>query len=164
MNNENDYDNEHIVTSNVSTRQTWLQLKQIVELNRKLMFNLNSDVPTSITFRENPENLTVNRIYFLANNSRTRENTLKYIDIEPNKVYEQMTGQQLILNDYNAGMSTEKVQLTKEEQLLRERQRCAFSGITSYSLDSNSQRILFSDHSELFYYDDNKSSDVRCVV
>ena len=44
--------------------------------------------------------------------------------------------------------------LTKEEQLLRERQRCAFSGITQYSLDAPTGRLVFSERSELFCFDD----------
>lgn len=131
---------------------SWPQLKQIVEFNRKLMFNLNSDAPTSINFRATPVSPGVQRIYFLANNEQTRDNTLKFVDIKANTVYDQLKGQQLMFNE--AAAYSGEAKLTKEEQLLRERQRCSFSGITSYYLDANSSRIVFSDRSELFYFDD----------
>jgi hypothetical protein len=137
-------------------------LKQIVELNRKLMSNLNTDTPTNFTFRDDPVNDNSQRVYFLANNYITRENTLKFIDIKrvghDRRGEESLNGQQL-LSDYSAMLTTgEKTALTKEEQLLRERQRCSNTGVTSYFLDPSSRRLLFSDRSELFYYDDDLTS------
>ena len=44
--------------------------------------------------------------------------------------------------------------MTKEEQLLRERKRCSFNGITSFYLDSPTGRLVFSERSDIFYFDD----------
>jgi hypothetical protein len=138
-------------------------LKQVTELNRKLAFNLNTDTPVNITFRESNETGR-QRIYFLANNWQTRESTLKFVDIEANTACELLNGQQL-MSDYSAMFGDEKTAtLTKEEQLLRERQRCSNTGITAYCLDHNSERVLFSDRSELFYFDDRAVQDVHVTV
>jgi hypothetical protein len=153
-------------------RKTWQQLKQIVEFNRKILYSLNADVPANITFREylnHETNHFENRVYFLAN-GQNRDNTLKFIDLKSNTTLNNntnnvLTGQQLITNTYIfPDQKANSTQLTKEEQLLRERQRCSFNGITSYFLDQESGRILFSEKSELFYFDEKISESVNLFL
>ena len=137
-------------------RHTRPELKQIVEINRKLVSNLTADTPTSFAFRDNDTD--GQRVYYLASNYVTRENTLKFIDIKRDTVYEKVLNGEHLLDDYSALFGdAEKTTFTKEEQLLRERQRCSNTGVTSYFLDQPSKRLLFSDRSELFYYDDQAS-------
>jgi hypothetical protein len=159
MNTEKNAQDSAVVES-ASSHFSRPVLKQVAELNRKLVFNLNTDTPANITFRDSAftEDET-QRIYFLASNYQTRENTLKYVDIRSDSVYDQLNGEQL-MSDYTALFGDDKSStLTKEEQLLRERQRCSHSGITAYFLDHASNRLLFSDRSELFYFDDRSTSD-----
>lgn len=144
-------------SSLTKTPKTWKQLRSIVESGRKLVASLNQDVPSSINFRElvNPETgRNEYRVYFLAGNAK-REITIKYVTVQPGTVYpEKLVGNALFSNaNYLQGPAGDK-QLTKEEQLLRERKRCSFTGITQYSLN-NSGRFLFSERSELFCYDDD---------
>lgn len=138
----------------IKKRKTWSQIKTIVDFSRKLIFALNGDVPSNISFRESINKETgqaENRIYFLGGTQK-RDITIKYIDIKPNVQYDKINGVPI----FNNGMSfsNDKQQLTKEEQLLRERKRCAFNGITSYSLDDKSARLVFTERSDLFYFDD----------
>lgn len=136
------------------TPRTWNQLKSIVEYSRKFIYSINNDVPSSIKFREyvNPETgQNEYRIYFLASNQK-REITIKYVTVDMNKPVEnRLVGKTMFEADYLQGPTDKK--LTKEEQLLRERKRCSFSGITQYSLNNNG-RFLFSERSDLFYLDD----------
>ena len=70
--------------------------------------------------------------------------------------YEKLTASTIFSNSANNGFTfhAEKQQLTKEEQLLRERKRCSLSGITSYFVDCHSGRLVFSERSDLFYFND----------
>ncbi len=133
--------------------RSWSQLKTIVEFSRKLIFSLNSDAPSSIKFRQTkPDEY---RVYFLASNHK-REVTIKYITVNRNKTQNLLVGQTIFESSHlEEGLNEKK--LTKEEQLLRERQRCAFSGITQYSLDANTGRFVFSERSDLFSFDDQLS-------
>jgi hypothetical protein len=120
------------------------------------LYNINGDIPSNINFREVINEQTgqlENRIYFLAGGPK-REVTIKYINIGANDNQEKVASTPLFQN--NSTNVKEKQQLTKEEQLLRERKRCSFNGISSYFLDNNSNRLVFSERSELFYYDDEQ--------
>ena len=132
-------------SSNTSVKKTgksWVQLKSVVEFSRKLMSNLNVDVPSNIYFRNYFNKQTgrdENRIYFLAGTQK-RDITIKYITGYP-------------IFNLNINFSNEKTQLTKEEQLLRERKRCPFNGISSFYMENC--RLVFSERSEIYYFDDN---------
>ncbi len=142
--------------SQLKQKKTWTQLKTLVEFSRKLLYNINGDIPSNINFREVINEQTgqlENRIYFLAGGPK-REVTIKYINIGANDNQEKVASTPLFQN--NSTNVKEKQQLTKEEQLLRERKRCSFNGISSYFLDNNSNRLVFSERSELFYYDDEQ--------
>lgn len=148
-------------SSLAKTPKTWKQLKSVVECGRMLVASLNQDTPSSINFREhmNPETgRNEYRVYFLAGNAK-REITIKYVTVQPGTVYpDKLVGNALFSNsNYLQGPSDK--QLTKEEQLLRERKRCSFSGITQYSLN-NAGRFLFSERSELFCFDDDLKAQV----
>lgn len=132
--------------------KTWSKLKGIVEFSRKLVYSLNNDVPSNINFRQlDKDNY---RIYFLAGTQK-REITIKHVDVKLGAQYDKLTASTIFANTSNGpNFPIEKQQLTKEEQLLRERKRCSLSGITSYYADCQSGRLVFSERSELFYFDD----------
>lgn len=138
--------------------KTWPELKSIVEFSRKLVYSLSSDVPSSISFRQ-LANSDEYRVYFLASTAK-REITIKYIDVKLGNSTDRLAANTIFSNNaFN--MSTEKQQLTKEEQLLRERKRCSLSGITSYFVDSKSGRLVFNERSDLFYFDDENQITVN---
>jgi hypothetical protein len=129
------------------TRKSWTDVKRIVEFSRKLMYSLNGDSPTNVSFCDN-------RVYFLGS-TRKRDITIKYIDITENTLTgDKLIGQPLFEENF---FGYENRQLTKEEQLLRERKRCSFNGITSFCLDPSIGRLVYSENSDLFYFDDNGS-------
>ena len=117
------------------------------------MSNLNVDVPTNICFRNHFNKQTgkeENIIYFLAGTQK-RDITIKYIHLNSNSQFEKLTGYPMF--NTNINFSNEKIQLTKEEQLLRERKRCPFNGISSFYMENG--RLVFSERSEIYYFDDN---------
>jgi hypothetical protein len=136
-------------------RRTWLELKSVVEKSRKIAYALNSDVPLQIKFRDyiNEYGVKETRLYFLSGTAR-RETTLKYVNVKENEAVGILEENLLFNNDPNIKGVQQQQQLTKEEQLLRERKRCSFNGITSYVLDESNGRLVFSQSSGLYYYDD----------
>jgi hypothetical protein len=144
--------------------KTWSQLKQLIECSRKFIFAINNDTPTNISFRECVNCETGQkefRVYFLAGTQK-RDITIKYITIRPNEVLDQIAGQTIFMSNAS-NMNEFDKKLTKEEQLLRERKRCSFNGITSYSMN-NSGRFVFSERSELFYFDDEVSTTSSVII
>lgn len=152
------------LSSNVPTRKKWSELKSIVEFGRKFLGYLNGDIVSNVQFREyyNPETGQDEiRVYFLSG-FQNRNLTIKYIDISGELNAETLNGIPLFPLFHQNFLSFQNdKKLTKEEQLLRERQRISFSGITSFSIDEKSGRIIFGEHSELFYFDDEIPSSVR---
>lgn len=130
-------------------------VKNVVEFSRKLMYSLNGDSPSNISFAESASE----RVYFLGG-TRKGDITIKYVDLKDIQAGEKLVGQKLfddamsLASQLDSGTTR---QLTREEQLLRERKRCSFNGITSFCLDSSHRRLVFSENSELFYFDDNGS-------
>jgi hypothetical protein len=144
--------------SDVSTvnRKSWLELRKLTEYYRKISSTLNSDVPSNISFYPIIDEYGQKdyRLYYLSGTSR-RETTIKYINIKSSQKVD-ILNENLLFNHWMSYSTNEKVKLTKEEQLLRERQRCSFNGITSYVLDENTGRLVYSERSELFYHDSNQ--------
>lgn len=143
-----------------TSRKTWNQIRTIVEFGKKYLYYLNGDSTANICFREyfNQESSQYEtRIYFLGS-SQNREINIKYINIQANQQYDKLTGLPIFSN-YQFFANDRP--LTKEEQLLKERMRCSFNGITSFVLDPTSGRLVFSERSELFYFDDEIPNTVN---
>ena len=141
--------------------KTWKDLKNIVECSRKFIFELCTDVPTSFSFRQVTDPATGDtecRIYFLAGSTSKRDITLKYVSVQSDLLYEKLVGSTIFFSGYS---NQEDKVLTKEEQLLRERKRCSFAGISSYSM-SPAGRFVFSESSKLYYFDDQTETNVVC--
>jgi hypothetical protein len=160
--------------------KTWKQFKTIVDFSRKMQYVLVNDIPSNISFRKMLNDKNKERIYFLAS-SHKNEATIKQVTIDStqpiitNSTTPVISGINIFINSDNnqkEGLSQppppaspasppksttngKKQKLTKEEQLLRERKRCSLNGITAYYLDAKTDRILFSESSELFGFDDN---------
>lgn len=148
--------NKQDLTKTNMKPKSWTKLKSVVEFSRKLVYSLNSDVPSNLNFRKLNNNSNEYRLYFLAGTQK-REITIKYINVNFSNPSEKLIASTIFSNstvNINNGLNAlnEKQQLTKEEQLLRERKRCSLSGITSYCVDSG--RLVFSERSDLFYFND----------
>jgi hypothetical protein len=143
------------MTELTTKRKSWLELKTLTEYYRSISSSLNNDVPINITFYPLIDEFGQKgyRVYYLAGTSR-RETTLKYINVKSNQKID-VLNENLLFNSLTSS-NNEKAKLTKEEQLLRERQRCSFNGITSYVLDEHTGRLVFSEQSKLFFYDSDK--------
>jgi hypothetical protein len=147
----------HVMATNNKKPKNWLELKNIVEKSRKITQTLNCNVPVNIKFRDftNAYGLNECRIYYLGNTARG-EATIKYVDVLHNQKVDVLEENSLFNNNTQFDYPDKNTQqLTKEEQLLRERKRCSFNGITSYAMDeASSGRLIFSERSSLFYFDD----------
>lgn len=138
-------------------------ISKVVEFTRKLMYALNGDSPSNISFGEIND-----RVYFLGG-TRKGDITIKYVDMNSSTPGgEKLVGKTLLDETTQQPQSDATRQLTKEEQLLRERKRCSFNGITSFCLEPNASRLVFSENSDLFYFDDkhvtNGSSHEQPII
>lgn len=135
-------------------KKTWDELRQSVRDTRKLLSALACRVPSTFTFRtEQTETGTITRLYFLGIPPKSRENTLLYVDIpnEKQDVVSTLPWKHL-LDSFQSGLHTS--QLSREEQLLRERKRVATFGITSYDIVENEGKIVFPACNNLFWCED----------
>lgn len=82
------------------------------------------------------------RLYFLGMTSKGRENTLQYVDL-PTVVPDipGILSQCSLLDAFPVGIPL--AQLSREEQLLRERKRLGSYGITSYELREGEGKFVF---------------------
>ncbi|XP_033105730.1 dipeptidyl peptidase 9-like [Anneissia japonica] len=136
---------------------TWQDLRNAVKETRRVQSSLVFKVPTEFVFKKLVTADGIRRrLYFLGVPFGGRENTLMYVDI-PGDVDTlgcvNLTKWQPLLVSYQ-GM-TSKGGFSKIEQLLRERKRLGGFGITSYDIDVESGRFLFSAGCSLFYCTDS---------
>ena len=153
----------------------WSELRTLVETGRKLVSNLSGDVASNIMFRR-CEARAQHRIYFLGNDtSRTRDITIKRIVLPIKRSTQpsaaaaasstpcrKLNGKAILVGRRRTtrpSPAANFTQLTKEEQLLLERKRVSFSGITSYCMNEPLGRLAFTERSELFYFDDDDDED-----
>lgn len=130
--------------------KTWDLLRQNVQEKRKLLVALVSNVPTSFSFRviETPTGQKT-RIYFLGTPQKCRENTLMYADL-PNDIREvtPVLNCKSLLDSFQPSLPS--AQLSREEQLMRERKRLGIFGITSYDIVENEGKFVFPACNSLF--------------
>nr|XP_022310084.1 dipeptidyl peptidase 9-like [Crassostrea virginica] len=123
--------------------QSWRMLHQNVIERRKLITMLASRVPSMFQFRTQiTPNGEKTRLYFLGMTSKGRENTLQYVDL-PTVVPDipGILSQCSLLDAFPVGIPL--AQLSREEQLLRERKRLGSYGITSYELREGEGKFVF---------------------
>ena len=123
--------------------QSWRMLHQNVIERRKLITMLASRVPSMFQFRTQiTPNGEKTRLYFLGLTSKGRENTLQYVDL-PTVVPDipGILSQCSLLDAFPVGIPL--AQLSREEQLLRERKRLGSYGITSYELREGEGKVVF---------------------
>ncbi|XP_063439501.1 dipeptidyl peptidase 9-like isoform X1 [Mytilus trossulus] len=128
--------------------RSWDMLRHDIKQKRKLLLTLASRVPSSFTFRTvDTQHGPHTRLYFLGIPQNCRENTLLYVDI-PKSTTEIVPGLQWknLLDSFQASLSNG--QLSREEQLLRERKRLGTYGVTSY--DMSDGKFVFPACNSLF--------------
>ena len=141
------------VPTSTNTKKTWQELRQAVRQTRKVQTPLGNRIPHNFHFRHIiTETGQKTRIYFLGVPPGYRENTLLYTDLpaEPQSHVPQLIWNQLL---ESFGTSSQFSQLSKEEQLLRERKRMVTVGITSYDYDCVG-KFAFAGASNLYSCDD----------
>lgn len=130
--------------------QSWRLIHQNVVESRKLITMLASRVPGTFHFRtQTTPSGNKTRLYFLGMTSKGRENTLLYADLPP-VVPEipSILSQSPLLDSFPASIPLS--QLSREEQLLRERKRMGTYGITSYELVESEGKFVFPASNSLF--------------
>ncbi|XP_062602133.1 dipeptidyl peptidase 9-like, partial [Saccostrea cucullata] len=130
--------------------QSWRSLHQNVIERRKLITMLASRVPGSFHFRtQTTPSDTKTRLYFLGMTTKGRENTLLYVDL-PSAVPDvpSVLPQWSLLESFSASLPTS--QLSREEQLMRERKRMGTYGITSYELIERQGKFVFPASNSLY--------------
>lgn len=131
-------------------KKTWAELRQAVRNTRKVLTSLASRVPSLFTFRSfQSDQGPVTRIYFLGLTGGSRENTLLYVDIPMKENGSDLLIWKNVLDSFQATLS--QGELSKEEQLMRERQRLGTLGITSYDLDNETGLCVFPACNSLFF-------------
>ena len=145
-------------------KKSWTELQKCVKDTRKLNTALCNKVLTGFTFRHVQTNTgTITRLYFLGvphTGQLTSSNTLCYVDLPSN------TGTDYTLPDpewhkllESFRTATLQSQLSKEEQLLRERKRLGSFGITSYDVDVETGKFVFPSCNSLFMCTDTLCGD-----
>jgi dipeptidyl-peptidase 9 len=133
---------------------SWRSLHQNVIERRKLITMLASRVPGSFQFRtQTTSSGTKTRLYFLGVACKGRENTLLYVDL-PSVCPDvpSILSQHSLLESFPASIPTS--QLSREEQLMRERKRMGTYGITSYELTEWDGRFVFPASNSLYSCED----------
>ncbi|KAL5019615.1 hypothetical protein ScPMuIL_002507 [Solemya velum] len=135
-------------------KKSWDELRQSVRDTNKLLSALANRVPSTFTFRtEQTDAGPITRLYFLGIPPKSRDNTLLYVDVpsEPQDMVPSLPWKHL-LDSFQPGLHTS--QLSREEQLLRERKRVGSFGITSYDIVENEGKIVFPACNNLFWCED----------
>ncbi|XP_074661290.1 dipeptidyl peptidase 9-like [Tubulanus polymorphus] len=140
----------------LSTQQNgWRQTCEMVKLASKSQYQISNSlkqVPYQFTFRMSYAE-TSTRLYLLGVADNSRETTLMYVDIPPTTPDSseplRLSPWIPLLDAFHA-----KLELSKEEQLLRERKRMSHFGITSYDLDLDSGQFVFPASASLYTFTD----------
>ena len=142
------------VQANDGEKKTWEELRRSVNDTMKSLMLLGASVPTSFTFKSAPEvgSGSLGRLYFLGVPEKARENTLLYSDISEDQDNKFSLPWMCLLDTMQSSWSSG--QLSKEEQLMRERKRLGSYGITSYDYNEAKGRFVFPANSELYMCDD----------
>ncbi|KAL3885529.1 hypothetical protein ACJMK2_025581 [Sinanodonta woodiana] len=150
--------------SNPQGKKSWDDLRQAVRETRKLLPAFASRIPSNFTFRTIQTNYgPMTRIYFLGIPPKNRENTLIYVDV-PTQLQEEVGTLPWcnLLDAFPSGAPAG--QMSREEQLQRERKRVGIFGITSYDFAESAGRFIFPACNNLYVCDDhNFSSEEPCI-
>ncbi|XP_070178720.1 dipeptidyl peptidase 9-like isoform X2 [Littorina saxatilis] len=149
---------------NSGGKKTWEELRKGVRDTMKLLTSLGGSVPSSFTFRTsaNSSGSVLSRLYFLGVPEKGRENTLLYVDITEDEHNKFVLQWMCLLDTLQPSWSSG--QLSKEEQLMRERKRLGSYGITSYDYNESKGRFVFPANNSLYMCEDaDLTSDVALV-
>ena len=139
-----------------SSKMSWTEIRQAVCKSHRVASSLLGRMPSTFTFRtvDTPSGQH-HRLYFLGIQARHRDNTLLYVDISDESGDEPAEIKPLL--ETLPRISVPYGQLSKEEQLLRERKRLRSFGIMSYDYHEESGRFVFPTCNRLFVCDETVS-------
>lgn len=139
--------------SNGGGKKTWEELRKCVRDTMKLLTSLAGSVPSNFSFRTvTSSSGKLSRLYFLGIPSKGRENTLLYADILEDEHDKFVLPWKPVIDNMQPSWSSG--QLSKEEQLMRERKRLGSYGITSYDFVEDKGRFVFTANSSLYMCED----------
>ena len=135
--------------------RSWSELREAIKRTRRLAAAMLHRVPHTFTFRDASTAAGCRtRLYFLAVPTSGREHTLLYVDVPTSgEAAAAAVTLPLMWRPLLEAMHTDG-QLSREEQLLRERKRVGACGITAYEYDEASTRFVFASAGSLFVCDD----------
>ncbi|XP_053386978.1 dipeptidyl peptidase 9-like [Mercenaria mercenaria] len=151
------------VEQNKGGAKTWEEIKAVVKDTRKLVSSLASRVPSNFQFRtQDTPNGPITRLYFLGIPPKQRESTLMYVNVPsvPMSITPMLQWCSL-LESFSSTLSNSG-QMSREEQLLRERKRLGVFGITSYELTEKG-KLVFPACNTLFTCSDENLTSVDPV-
>ncbi|ESO90963.1 hypothetical protein LOTGIDRAFT_217498 [Lottia gigantea] len=150
--------------TNKSGKKSWDELRKSVRDSTRLLSHLKSTIPSAFVFRNyETDNGTRTRIYFLGIPKHSRENTLLFMDLPSHEETEkgdfvpQILDWELLLESFETASG--KGQLSREEQLMRERKRLVLYGITSFDVNEHQALFVFPANNNLY-----QCSDIGNVV
>lgn len=132
-------------------KHTWSQLKDIIH-NSQQCPSLMLKAPHGFIFvTKDQASPHSHRIYFLGTFFGFKDNTLMYADLPKNirKGALFVLNWKKLLDHFQASPGHRAV--SREEELLRERKRLGFSGISSFEYHRNSGLLLFQANGKLYY-------------
>lgn len=136
-------------------KKPWSELRQAVKKSHRAASSILSCTPHSFTFHHKDlVNDRQSRLYFLGVPNGQRENTLLYVDLTKNTSADFNLLQWKPLLDSSISSQTSSLQLSKEEQLMRERKRLRSVGITAYDFSAAASKFAFAASSNLFVCED----------
>lgn len=151
------------VSENSGGAKTWGDIKTVVKDTRKLVSSLASRAPTNFQFRtQDTPYGPVTRLYFLGIPPKQRESTLMYVNVPSTPLSITPLLQWCsLLESFSATLSNSG-QMSREEQLLRERKRLGVFGITSYEMTKEG-RFVFPACNSLFRCCDDNFASIKPV-
>lgn len=136
----------------VNGQPSWSELRQTVRDVRSHFSSRGFRTPSCLTFRRSGDHI---RLYFLSEPASKRDTSLLYVDLPATTGSVHSPSWCPLIE---SGFQVIPGPVSKEEQLLWERKKCASWGITSYDLEPKSGRIVFPTGGSLYFCVDSGHS------
>lgn len=126
------------LSPSVPKRKSWSEIRKAVRKSHRVASQMINLMPQHFCFCQVGP---VRRLYFLSIPAGNRENTLLYVDLPPDgRASDEVLEWRGALEPF---YQSKFMQLSKEEQLLRERKRQRYGGIASYDFLEHKQKAYF---------------------
>ncbi len=135
--------------------KTWDEIRLAVKKSHRQASSMLNRTPQTFTFRcvQNSAGVKQHRVYFLGSLGSQRDNSLMFVDVNFPEAMEDQEPPRLAVKPLLDSFRTSALgygQLSKEEQLLRERKRMRSYGIASYDYHEGKGMFAFSAGNSFF--------------